>query len=43
MARRVEVLEAKLATKMEVLSELMEEHVKSKKNLRNSEGRLGSR
>jgi transposase-like protein len=32
-ARRVEVLEAKLATKNEVLSELMEEHVKLKKEL----------
>lgn len=32
-ARRVELLEAKLATKNEVLSELMEEHVKLKKEL----------
>lgn len=32
-ARRVEALEAKLATKNEVLSELMEEHVKLKKAL----------
>lgn len=32
-ARRVEVLEAKLVTKNEVLSELMEEHVKLKKEL----------
>ena len=32
-ARRVEALEAKLATKNEVLSELMEEHVKLKKEL----------
>lgn len=32
-ARRVEVLEAKLVTKNEVLSELMEEHVKLKKAL----------
>jgi len=29
----MEALEAKLATKNEVLSELMEEHVKSKKEL----------
>lgn len=33
VARRVEVLEAKLTTKNEVLSELMEEHVKLKKAL----------
>lgn len=33
VARRVEVLEAKLVTKNEVLSELMEEHVKLKKEL----------
>lgn len=32
-SRRVEALEAKLATKHEVLSELMEEHVKLKKAL----------
>ncbi len=32
-ARKVEALEAKLATKNEVLSELMEEHVKLKKSL----------
>ena len=32
-ARKVEALEAKLATKNEVLSELMEEHVKLKKTL----------
>lgn len=32
-ARKVEALEAKLATKNEVLSELMEEHVKLKKEL----------
>jgi len=32
-ARRVEALEAKLTTKNEVLSELMEEHVKLKKAL----------
>ena len=32
-ARKVEALEAKLATKNEVLSELMEEHVKLKKAL----------
>ena len=31
--RKVEALEAKLATKNEVLSELMEEHVKLKKEL----------
>ena len=32
-ARKVEALEAKLVTKNEVLSELMEEHVKLKKEL----------
>ena len=32
-ARKMEALEAKLATKNEVLSELMEEHVKLKKEL----------
>jgi transposase len=32
-ARKVEALEAKLVTKNEVLSELMEEHVKLKKTL----------
>lgn len=32
-ARKVAALEAKLATKNEVLSELMEEHVKLKKSL----------
>ena len=32
-AKRIETLEKKLQTKNEVLSELMEEHVKLKKNL----------
>jgi hypothetical protein len=32
-SKRIETLEKKLATKNEVLSELMEEHVKLKKNL----------
>ena len=32
-ARKVEALEAKLVTKNEVLSELMEEHIKLKKEL----------
>lgn len=38
---RMEALQAKLATKNDVLSELMEEHVKLKKHLGNSEGPLG--
>ena len=39
---RIAALEAKLRRKDEVLGELMEEHVALKKNLGNSEGRLGS-
>jgi len=41
-ARKMVALEEKLVTKNEVLSELMEEHVKLKSHLGNSEGPLGS-
>ena len=40
--RRITLLEQKLLRKHEVLSELMEEHIKLKKCLGNSERRLGS-
>jgi len=40
--KRIEKLEAKLQTKNGVLSELMEEHVKLKRNMGNSDGVLGS-
>jgi len=40
--KKIEQLEAKLRNKNDVLSELMEEHVKLKKHLGNSDGVLGS-
>ena len=41
-AQRIQQLEAKLATKNEVIAELLEENVKSKKSMGNSERTLGS-
>ncbi len=40
--RKLELLEAKLQRKNEVMAELLEEHTQLKKNLGNSKRRLGS-